>query len=694
MKIGKDIMSAVRKASNAIVPSLTDDDIYSSPEFSEYVQNLTDTITGNYKVPVTVKIIHDSSGEIIAYTDGKGMTLNYANPIMRHYSTMLNRFMAQLGVIFHEISHIIFLDFNAENKAMEFIQQGKLFGEMPPTATSEEAVALIEMMDALGTPEYRPIFEKVYLEISNIISDPHDEEKLCEAFGGLIENGIIMARESLRSRFPSLEEITAKGSGYEPLAIMFNLILQFARFGEVIMEDSVAGFKNEYMQSLVKLAQPLDIARYTDNTAEKFSQINRLLLVLWPYIKKVLDEVDKSQQNQQGQSQQSQSQQGQQQQGPQGSKKVPSQQAIQSVLNQLNKACSNAGTTQAPKGRKSSKQASANAKIAAKGNQPAKSAAATQPTASNEADAKSALDGLLRAIATQRAEENMEQDLTSSRITEIQTIDMNSTHKGLSVYVKRFITVTAANKALYHDKMQGLFGYSKRLQKQMKDALRDLKEGSIMHHRSFGNRFEAKEAYRLDQRCYANKKQPQDLPDMAISILVDHSGSMSGPRLNAAMKASMLLHDFATGMKIPVHVAGHNTTVGGINYFIYTDFDTVGDKDKYRLAKMSSGSCNRDGMAIEVAANLLSKREEDVKILIVISDGQPNDSGYGGESAQKDISSIIKKYQRKGIQTFGAAIGDDKDRIKQIYGDGFLDITDLSLLPKTMVALVKKRILG
>ena len=40
-----------------------------------------------------------------------------------------------------------------------------------------------------------------------------------------------------------------------------------------------------------------------------------------------------------------------------------------------------------------------------------------------------------------------------------------------------------------------------------------------------------------------------------------------------------------------------------------------------------------------------------------------------------------------------AAIGDDKENIQAIYQDEFLDISDLSKLPKIMTNIVKKRVL-
>ena len=108
---------------------------------------------------------------------------------------------------------------------------------------------------------------------------------------------------------------------------------------------------------------------------------------------------------------------------------------------------------------------------------------------------------------------------------------------------------------------------------------------------------------------------------------------------------------------------------------------------------MGTGGCNRDGAAIEISANLLSKRQEDIKLLIIISDGQPNHSNYGGTEAQKDIQSIIRRYKAQGIETIAAGIGDDRKRIHAIYGDCYLDISDLNSLPRQLTNLVRKRIL-
>ena len=61
-------------------------------------------------------------------------------------------------------------------------------------------------------------------------------------------------------------------------------------------------------------------------------------------------------------------------------------------------------------------------------------------------------------------------------------------------------------------------------------------------------------------------------------------------------------------------------------------------------------------------------------------------------AAEEDLRGIKQEYQRKGILFVAAAIGNDKQNIERIYGDSFLDITDLNQLPMKLTSVVKRHI--
>ena len=124
----------------------------------------------------------------------------------------------------------------------------------------------------------------------------------------------------------------------------------------------------------------------------------------------------------------------------------------------------------------------------------------------------------------------------------------------------------------------------------------------------------------------------------------------------------------------------------------FKSFDNIDNKDRYRLEAINAHGSNRDGAALYYVGEQLKKRPELNKMLIIISDGQPADYDYYGEAAEKDTHDAKARLTKAGIMVFAAAIGDDKDNIERIYGDGFMDVTNLDALPEILTKLVVKNI--
>ena len=103
---------------------------------------------------------------------------------------------------------------------------------------------------------------------------------------------------------------------------------------------------------------------------------------------------------------------------------------------------------------------------------------------------------------------------------------------------------------------------------------------------------------------------------------------------------------------------------------------------------VSSGSAAK--LWIDKSRLISSRTGNNLRILILVSDGQPADAGYSGTAAEEDLRGIKQEYKRKGLLFVAAAIGDDKQNIERIYGDSFLDITDLNQLPMKLTAVIKR----
>ncbi len=112
----------------------------------------------------------------------------------------------------------------------------------------------------------------------------------------------------------------------------------------------------------------------------------------------------------------------------------------------------------------------------------------------------------------------------------------------------------------------------------------------------------------------------------------------------------------------------------------FAEFEAHSD-DKYRIASMETGGCNRDGAALAFVGEKLAKRPEKIKLLFLICDGFPTATCYRGKKAEEDLLHIKEKLEKKRITVLVAAIGTDKEAIQRIYKEGFLDISDIGQLP-------------
>lgn len=277
-----------------------------------------------------------------------------------------------------------------------------------------------------------------------------------------------------------------------------------------------------------------------------------------------------------------------------------------------------------------------------------------------------------------------------------QNISYGNIHTGIHVRVNRMSAVSEAMIDQYNQVAPQLLMISKQLQRSLIHALNDRRYGGRRTGLLLGRELDAHSLYRTDKRVFYKNNLPQEQPQMAVGLLLDESGSMDGVRSVYARASAIILYDFCHALGIPVMVYGHSTfAVGnkeGLDMYAYAEFEDIDGNDKYRLMDICARKNNRDGAALRYVAERLSKRSEAIKLLIVVSDGHPLAVGYSGRPAEEDMRGVKREYQKKGLMFVAAAIGSDKEDIERIYGDSFMDITDLKQLPVKLVSVVKKYI--
>lgn len=304
-------------------------------------------------------------------------------------------------------------------------------------------------------------------------------------------------------------------------------------------------------------------------------------------------------------------------------------------------------------------------------------------------------DGLLDQILRDAIDEYL-QELARKDQEKIQQMERELTVQDTATGIHSCVrySLNVMSNSLYQKEAYDRYSYNlKRVSKRMQSAIADVFEerlnGTIENGLLFGNRINPAASASGDGRVFRRRTMPDDSVDIAVSLLIDQSGSMSGNRIAKAMEMAILVEDFCRGLGIPVSIVGHNVT-NQVQMYQYIDFDDTSKNGRYSLLRMSAEGCNRDGLPLRYCVNRLLQRSEENKLMILVSDGKPNDDGYRGVQAYDDLRQVKRDCDRKGIILLAAAIGEDKEQIHAIYGNSFLDITDLNTLPIKIVRTIKQ----
>ena len=669
MNISRNILTEIQRRANKM--EIPDDVLYSSEEFGRYFQDTANTVLSDKVERVRLHTFYDPDSEITGFTDGNSICINTANAVANHDTSQEGRFLTNLGLLFHECAHILYTDFEGDGRAMEAVRNGQFWPVAPNPMDRSQREALLELSKAMQDPQLTPVIVSVVQNLQNIIADAHDEACICSHSGSMINNGINAAAMSLRASATPLETMVERNAS--PLNIMLSLILQYVRFYDIIVLEE-ASKRSEYGKKLQEISQTLIQCRFTDDTEEKMNGINQILLTLWPYLKEALEQQRESEKNDPNVTS-----------GPNGI----SEAAVQRILSQIQQAVKDAG--QSASGASPQNRGSVVMSVSGQGG-----SSPNRPSSPDLAAAAQAMGSLKGEIAHGKAEKQVEQEMASAMSAELSAIPSSDLHQGAIFLVSRPLSVTGDMREQYQKEYATISTYVKVLTRKMRNLLREQNDDGYVR-RNYGKKLKAQDAYRKDQKYFFDKKLPSGMPSMSVAVLADQSGSMTSgspeSRLDVCRRAAIMLEAFSSELGIPVMVAGHNAQGSTCKLHVYVPFDRGSASDKYRLMQMSAGGCNRDGLALSKVAGLMMKRSETVRLLFLISDGRPS-SGPTGEEAYEELRTICKKAERNGIQVFAAGIGGDQDILKHIYGSRFLDVSDMSQLPKLLIKMVQRRIMA
>ncbi len=193
--------------------------------------------------------------------------------------------------------------------------------------------------------------------------------------------------------------------------------------------------------------------------------------------------------------------------------------------------------------------------------------------------------------------------------------------------------------------------------------------------------------------------------DFVVDVLIDASGSQRVRQPKVALQGYIISRSLSNA-GLPHRVMSFCTFWDYTILHRFRDYDDDRSADK-NIMEYTTSSNNRDGLAVRAAVDGLLTREEENKILIVLSDGRPNDiivnrpnsknpHSYGGDYAVMDTAREVRYARSMGISVLGVFAGRETDLMaeKKIFGKDFAYIRDIANFSNVVGTYLKRQLDG
>ena len=734
---------------------ISDRQFFTSRILALHFEDIAMAQTKRYKYSrrIHVKLLWDPNENCPARTNNLSVKINTGHWLVTHNRTREDRYYIVGGLFTHELGHCLYTDFLAAQTYVNYLMRYRWYPKKPRLKLADDIDREKLLWDYVKADEKN--LEALCIlaqDIENILEDGYIENRMLTSFPGKLGAYLEMLREQSWEEMPTVTQLIEREStGGHIMESIMQMILSYAKYGEIKYGEEP--LTDQRIQIVFSLLPALDSSVTNTSGKERWNIVNLILIRCWEYVQDYI-EIRKRQHEEaedagtagtlsQMISEELQALVGSSSIGEGASQPVPDSVTSCPAANAQKRAETKTVAKKSKEGTASEDGGDALSTEPDKTEGNSSDASLQQPGD----EAKTGLEGIcsregkqevtaeetgripyqqtervsepsdgtvernnayereryagaasdVERLLDKMAERAACTQLENERLRELndaaQGISYGDVHAGVPVCINRIAEVDEELVEQYNTISGPLLTISRQLQKSLIQQLKDKQRGGKQTGLMMGRRLDAHALCRNDGKVFYKNALPNEIPEMAVGLLLDESGSMcSCDRCTYARASAIILFDFCQSLRIPIMVYGHSTSYHKVELYSYAEFESIDQDDRYRMMDISARGSNRDGAALRYVAERLSRRPEGIKLLILVSDGQPAAPGYGGSAAEEDLRGIKQEYRRKGIAFIAAAIGDDKPNIERIYGDAFLDITDLSQLPVKLTAVVKRHI--
>lgn len=208
--------------------------------------------------------------------------------------------------------------------------------------------------------------------------------------------------------------------------------------------------------------------------------------------------------------------------------------------------------------------------------------------------------------------------------------------------------------------------------------------------------------YLEDPRVFEKREEVSDA-GFSVDILIDASSSRKNSQEQIAAQAYILAKSLDL-CGIPLQVYSYCSIRG---YTVLRLFQSYGENKKAEevFSYVAAGN-NRDGLALRGAGHLMAQSEQEKKLLLVLTDGSPQDDQIAAEGAfyknreytdqiaVEDTTEQVRQLKRRNIQVVGIFMGTERglQTAHRIFGRDFVRIQNIQQFAEVVGKILQEKI--
>jgi len=682
----KEVMKKIGK-------EITAEEMLLSDEFKQLIQRFLNVSTGG---KIKFMIFGKNPMNKTACTDNKRIMIYIPNIYYAVANSSMEKFMAVLALLAHELGHCFYTDFKKVNLWREALSKDTWYPQIPDN--------LPEGIE-LTNPSIKRYVIKHGFEIINILEDGYVERKMMEKYPGLFREALNYLQRKSRQELLTQEQIDEIIEKAGITAVAKHLVFNYSYYGEFDLADS-----NDKIDELCQKLEPL-LKRYDKSSVKKKLEIaNEITAIVLGYEKDHFESEEPEDGEAGSESEGDESDGESSGSTDDGTGESKDDEAGSESEGDESDGESSASTDDGTGESRDGESEDAGSGKPKNGDydsfgdylddmlsdeEEGYAPSSEMPDrksrlipSSEERDSEWNLDELFLELKTEIMERIAADEIEKDALSEMEEYNDKDVQ-----YIKppNYLQSDDYNK----EDLINLSKEGKRAARKISDQIK-VETQTKTKKGQYTGRLNKSGLHRRDLKVFNKKGNPNQEIDMSCVILIDRSGSTKrGNLFYDLSKGAVYLSAVFEELKIPTMVVGYTSDTRDYHknsLEVYQTFEAPCKCARKRIISGCAQEQNRDGMFFRSVTKVMNSRTETTKIIIILSDGEPTDGRkYCGGFAKADTLEAIKEMKRNNIQPIIAGIGSCAKQLQILYGnENYLDVTDPTQLSTKLMRVMKK----